>query len=40
MVQYGTIGDNMQVVANASRQWRIRGTNTATGATATPFKTV
>ena len=35
----GFIGDSMQIVANASRQWRVRGLNSATGATATPFKT-
>lgn len=35
----GIIGDNMQVVKDSLTTWRIRGLNTATGSTATPFKT-
>ena len=35
----GIIGDNMQVVKDTATTWRIRGLNTATGSTATPFKT-
>lgn len=35
----GIIGDTMQIIGNASGQWRVRGTNTATGSTATPWKT-
>lgn len=35
----GIIGDNMQVIKDSATTWRIRGTNSATGSTATPFKT-
>lgn len=35
----GIIGDNMQIVAESDSVWRIRGLNTATGSTGTPFKT-
>lgn len=35
----GIIGDWMFVHAISDSQWAIRGTNTATGSTATPFKT-
>lgn len=35
----GIIGDNMRVVKDSSTTWRISGLNTATGSTATPFKT-
>lgn len=35
----GIIGDNMQVVKDSLTTWLIRGLNTATGSTATPFKT-
>jgi hypothetical protein len=35
----GIIGDVMQVVAISDTQWAIYGTNSATGSTATPFKT-
>lgn len=35
----GILGDNMQVVKDSLTTWRIRGLNTATGSTATPFKT-
>lgn len=35
----GIIGDNMQVVKDSLTTWRIRGLNTATGSSATPFKT-
>lgn len=35
----GIIGDNMQIVAQDDTKWFIRGLNTATGSTATPFKT-
>jgi len=35
----GIIGDHMWVTAISDTQWEIRGLNTATGSTATPFKT-
>lgn len=35
----GIIGDHMWVTAISGTQWEIRGLNTATGSTATPFKT-
>lgn len=35
----GLIGDHMYLTAISTTQWEIRGTNFATGAEATPFKT-
>lgn len=35
----GIIGDVMRVTALSTTQWSISGTNSATGSTATPFKT-
>ena len=35
----GIIGDDMKVIKDSATTWRISGLNTATGSTATPFKT-